>query len=258
MRCPECGYTTFDNSQKCSKCGHDLVRVTSEAEKADNNPFDIISEIIEEYTHDLNDNNTLEIKDTDYDIEKEVPEELIDAGSDKSSGSYTELYKRIKHAGSGRYIDPDIRISSLKVRFLAMGVDIVIIGLSSLLVTGSGFYILGLRLNEDLSSLNNVIVTTYLIINVLLSTYFFIFPALFGRTLGKIAFKIRIISERGDKPKASDFFVRWVGYFLSALPLFVGFLWAFGNPLNQCWHDKLAKTIVIKEREFNGYNKGTQ
>ena len=246
MKCPECGYTTFNDFSKCAKCGHDLDQGGSGSEDAGKNPFYINNEIIEDATEGSFDHNPLDPED--YDAEPRVSGGERDERSENNPApTYTDLYKRIKKAGSGRYLDDETRIASLKLRFLAMLADIIILALSSLLVTGFGLYILGLRSEENIASLNNVILTTYLIINILLSTYFIIFPALFGNTIGKSYFGIRVVSERGYKPQATDLFFRWVGYFLSSIPLFIGFLWAFGDPLNQCWHDKLAKTIVIKE-----------
>ncbi|PIP08224.1 MAG: hypothetical protein COX51_04865, partial [Syntrophobacteraceae bacterium CG23_combo_of_CG06-09_8_20_14_all_50_8] len=40
-------------------------------------------------------------------------------------------------------------------------------------------------------------------------------------------------------------FLRWIGYFISALPLYIGFLWVAFDGKKQGWHDKLAGTVVI-------------
>ncbi len=38
--------------------------------------------------------------------------------------------------------------------------------------------------------------------------------------------------------------LRYIGYFLSALPLDFGFLWIAFDARKQGWHDKLASTVV--------------
>jgi uncharacterized RDD family membrane protein YckC len=43
--------------------------------------------------------------------------------------------------------------------------------------------------------------------------------------------------------------VRYLGYFVSALPLGLGFFWVAWDKRKQGFHDKLAKTVVIHEDE---------
>jgi uncharacterized RDD family membrane protein YckC len=40
--------------------------------------------------------------------------------------------------------------------------------------------------------------------------------------------------------------LRYIGYFLSALPLYLGFLWALWDRRHQGFHDKLAGTTVVR------------
>jgi uncharacterized RDD family membrane protein YckC len=49
--------------------------------------------------------------------------------------------------------------------------------------------------------------------------------------------------------------IRYVGFILSILPLFLGFIWILFDEQNQGWHDKIAKTIVISEEERKRNNK---
>jgi len=65
-------------------------------------------------------------------------------------------------------------------------------------------------------------------------------------TLGKIANHLVIVDARtGGKPSRAQFVLRYIGYYLSALPLFLGFLWVFVDPRRQAWHDKLSGTVVV-------------
>jgi len=45
-------------------------------------------------------------------------------------------------------------------------------------------------------------------------------------------------------------FLRWVSYFISALPLYIGFVWAAFDGKKQAWHDKIAGTVVILTRNI--------
>lgn len=66
-------------------------------------------------------------------------------------------------------------------------------------------------------------------------------------TLGKIASHLKIVDARtGLKPSRGQFVLRYIGYYLSALPLFLGFLWVLIDPRRQAWHDKLSRTVVVR------------
>lgn len=66
-------------------------------------------------------------------------------------------------------------------------------------------------------------------------------------TPGKMAVKARIVdATTGGKPTGGQFVGRYFAYFLSALPLGLGFIWAAFDRRKQGWHDKLAGTVVIR------------
>ena len=65
-------------------------------------------------------------------------------------------------------------------------------------------------------------------------------------TPGKLAFHGRIVDAvSGGRPRAWQWFVRYLGYFVSLLPLGLGFVWIGIDPRRQGWHDKLARTVVV-------------
>jgi uncharacterized RDD family membrane protein YckC len=67
-----------------------------------------------------------------------------------------------------------------------------------------------------------------------------------GQTLGKMLMKIRVVKEDGSPLNDADAVVRYVGYTLNTLIMMLGWLWALWDSNQQGWHDKLAKTIVVK------------
>lgn len=69
-------------------------------------------------------------------------------------------------------------------------------------------------------------------------------------TPGKIAISAIIIDEKtAGPPSVWQHVGRYCAYFLSALPLGLGFLWIAFNPKKQAWHDRLAGTLVVRIRE---------
>lgn len=68
-------------------------------------------------------------------------------------------------------------------------------------------------------------------------------------TPGKLFNKLSIIDAKtGGKPSVGQYIVRYLGYFLSIIPLFAGLIWVAFDKRKQGWHDKIAGTLVIKNK----------
>jgi uncharacterized RDD family membrane protein YckC len=67
-------------------------------------------------------------------------------------------------------------------------------------------------------------------------------------TPGKMAIGAEIVDARtGGKPTTGQFIGRYFAYYVSMLPLFLGFLWIAFDRRKQGWHDKLAGTVVVRK-----------
>jgi uncharacterized RDD family membrane protein YckC len=67
-----------------------------------------------------------------------------------------------------------------------------------------------------------------------------------GQTPGMSALGIRVISFDGSGSIGyGRAFIRWIGGYLSAIVIFLGYLWMLWDKENQCWHDKLASDVVV-------------
>lgn len=67
-------------------------------------------------------------------------------------------------------------------------------------------------------------------------------------TPGKIWLKVKIVDEDSfGKPQLWQWIVRYLGYYVSMLVLFIGFFWIAWDPRKQGFHDKLARTVVVYE-----------
>jgi uncharacterized RDD family membrane protein YckC len=67
-----------------------------------------------------------------------------------------------------------------------------------------------------------------------------------GATPGKMAISAVVVDARTHTPV--DFWqalTRYVGYFVSTVPLFAGLGWVAFDARKQGWHDKMARTVVI-------------
>lgn len=66
-------------------------------------------------------------------------------------------------------------------------------------------------------------------------------------TPGKMAIKAIIVdADTGKRPTTKQYIIRYFGYFISILPLCLGLMWVGWDSKKQGWHDKLAKTVVIR------------
>lgn len=75
--------------------------------------------------------------------------------------------------------------------------------------------------------------------------YFILFYSSTGQTVGMYVMGIRVVRLDGKHMSLVGSIVRWLGLFLSMLPLGLGFLWVLIDDRRQGWHDKLAHTCVI-------------
>ena len=65
-------------------------------------------------------------------------------------------------------------------------------------------------------------------------------------TPGKLMLKAKIVdADTLEKPETWQWVVRYLGYYVSMLTLFIGFIWVAVDPRKQGFHDKLGRTVVI-------------
>lgn len=75
-----------------------------------------------------------------------------------------------------------------------------------------------------------------------------------GQTVGKRAVGIRVVSyEDGGPIGYGNAFLRFFARYVSALVLFLGYLWMIWDHEKQCWHDKLANDLVVPIADFPYY-----
>jgi uncharacterized RDD family membrane protein YckC len=80
---------------------------------------------------------------------------------------------------------------------------------------------------------------------VIIIGYFVILWVWRGQTLGKMVMNIRVIRPDGSNVTFAVAFIRYLGYIVSAIPLFFGFIWIAFDKQKQGFHDKIAGTFVV-------------
>jgi uncharacterized RDD family membrane protein YckC len=76
--------------------------------------------------------------------------------------------------------------------------------------------------------------------------YYTYFHGSTGQTPGNAALSIRVVDKDTGRPIGySRAFVRWLVSIVSAIVIFIGYLWMLWDGEKQCWHDKAANDVVV-------------
>jgi uncharacterized RDD family membrane protein YckC len=134
-------------------------------------------------------------------------------------------------------------------------IQIVIVALSAGIWMILNFFLPGNQINNlrrDLQlggadgGFSPLLATISLIVFVV---FYILYPAimlmLVGWTPGKAMLGLRVATMDGRRLTFARAVGRQLGYWVSALPLFLGFLWILVDDQRQGWHDMLANTCVI-------------
>lgn len=152
-------------------------------------------------------------------------------------------------------------IAGIKRRFFALILDILFLGILGGAVTFPLENSLTLDMDEmiesvqeqiqasqepDLSSLFLVLIIMALQA-ALWSFYFIVFIGKCGQTPGKKLLGVKVQMADGSPANYKTAAIRCLGgYTLSCLTFGLGFFWALLDKNNQCLHDKIADTLVVK------------
>ncbi len=115
-------------------------------------------------------------------------------------------------------------------RFVAYLIDSIIVGVA--------YFIVFVLTNQVIGLL------AALIIGV---GYYVYFWTNSGQTPGKMAMGLKVVSaDGGGLLDVGGALIRYVGYIVSGIPIYLGFFWVLWDPKHEDWADKIATTKVIK------------
>lgn len=71
----------------------------------------------------------------------------------------------------------------------------------------------------------------------------------FAGTPGKRWLGLRVVdAQTGNNLTPVQSLLRYLGYFISSLPMGLGFFWVLFDARKQAWHDKIAGTLVVVDK----------
>jgi uncharacterized RDD family membrane protein YckC len=126
------------------------------------------------------------------------------------------------------------------VAFLIDWLLVIVIAMPVIVVTfGAGYFSL-----DPVRRLGDLVIA--LVVGIVIVSFW----RYCGATPGKLAVGVKIVdAQTGNPPSTGRLVVRLLCYLLSALPLYLGFLWVAIDRRKQGWHDKIAGTVVIQETD---------
>ncbi len=147
-------------------------------------------------------------------------------------------------------------------RLIAFVIDILIVSFAIGIMLGGGRLILNFFnfdplafLSSDAAvshmTLRNILLfmtsfTFTFFVNMVYTTFFWMAA---GKTIGKAIMGLQVIGPKGARITFWRAMKRYIGYWISALPLFLGYFWVLVNDNRLSWHDKIAGTSVIYDHE---------
>jgi uncharacterized RDD family membrane protein YckC len=85
--------------------------------------------------------------------------------------------------------------------------------------------------------------------------YFVFFWSVFGQTPGKFLLGLRVVRTDGSRLGVGRSALRFLCYWVSLIPLGLGFLWVLVDRRRQGWHDKIASTHVLFTAEAAAFHR---
>ena len=140
------------------------------------------------------------------------------------------------------YTMPEVEYAGFWIRFLASVLDsvLLILVLVPLLMI---FYGPGVLLSAESPGLAYDVINYGLPIIAVI-----IFWQYRSATPGKLMMGIYIVDEKTlGHPPFGRLVLRYFGYYASILPMLLGFIWVAFDKRKQGFHDKIARTLVVKQ-----------
>lgn len=130
------------------------------------------------------------------------------------------------------------------VRAVANTLDTIILSVSMFLLTFG--WTVFINPGEEFTAADGVFTVA---MYILYFTYSIAFWVIKGATPGKMALGLRVQhAESGENLTVGESVIRVIGYLVSAIIFYLGFIWAAFDPRKQGWHDKMATSVVVVKR----------
>ncbi len=234
MTCPRCGTENAAGNRFCMKCGADMTATTpveASSAGATGSGFGYTPQPA-----------------MSGDPSPGMQERYGGAGYAPGSNGYTAPPQFAPNpAGYGP--GPNVgmvdlnQLAGIGPRFVSYIIDALVV-IAGLIVVGIVAAILGAI---HLGAINVLLFFVYYVAAIVYMPYFWVTRA--GQTIGMKAMHVRVVKTNGSPVTVGSAILRIIGFYIVDSIIFgipVGILWCLWDAKRQCWHDKMADTIVIR------------
>jgi uncharacterized RDD family membrane protein YckC len=149
---------------------------------------------------------------------------------------------------------PGVKFAGHGARFLAYMVDtlifaLVMFGLTTLVaaVLYAGAAAGDFRNPAFSAAVVGGLITWFLVLLVLALAYFPFFWTRWGQTPGMRLFGLFVVRDNdGGRISGGQAIVRLIGMWVSAVVIYIGFVWIFIDARHRGWHDLMAGTVMVE------------
>jgi len=137
----------------------------------------------------------------------------------------------------------ELKVASLSKRIIAMTIDDMLISLLIVIAFFNSFA--NAKTYEEMMILVDKL---FGFIFIAYTIYHWVFVALYGKTIGKMVTKIRVVDvETLDNPSHLKAFLRSFVRNFDEMFFYMGMAYAIADPLNRAIHDIVGKCVVIED-----------
>jgi len=137
----------------------------------------------------------------------------------------------------------NLKIASVFKRAIAMTIDDFLVSFLVILSFFDSF--------SEAKTFEQIMILTdkvFIYILIAYTLYHWIFVAIYGKTIGKIVTKIRVIDTRTlDKPNWYFAFIRSLVRNFDEMFFYAGMMVAFFDPFNRALHDIIGRCVIVED-----------
>lgn len=258
MKCPECGYTSFDYLEKCRKCGAALspvpvFRYLYEDELSTEAVIDRSGQPLSgEILAGAGAGAMFELSPAGGPGGEEPPEGQLEdflAFERDLGGEITEHEEQTEKEERRESPPPlpgGMVPATFGERFFAFSVDLLFtLGVAAAALF-SGAHLIGETSFPGFGEFVSIWGWICLCAYVLATTYFIFLPFWCGTTLGNSAAGIRVVMRDGSSAGFRTNLLRWTGWIFSVATVFAGFALSALDPQRRTLSDRLCGTFVVR------------
>ena len=261
MKCPECGYTSFDYLEECKKCGAALspVPIFKYLYEDELSTELVIDRSVQPVADDVlagvkTVGMTFELSPVGDPRDEGSPEDELedflaferDVGEEITEQEEQQEQEEQIEEESPPPLPHGMVPATSGERLFAFSVDLLFTLCVAAAALFSGANLIGETFFPGFGEFVSIWGWICLSAYVLATTYFVFLPSWCGTTLGNSVAGIRVVMQDGSPAGFQTNLLRWGGWIFSVTTVFTGFALSMFDPQRKTLSDRLCGTFVVR------------